>query len=93
MFSLYDLFPFSPLEGTQIMYGIFKPGYHYQEDMFVHERSKKEYCILFQGELDVVIGEDICSLTAGSAIAFDCTKEHGYINKGDEDAVVCFVLI
>ncbi len=93
LFSLYDLFPFSPLEGTQIMYAIFKPGYHYSDGMFVHERSKKEYCIVFKGNLDVVVGDQTCSLTSGSAISFDCTKEHGYINTGEEDAVVCFVLI
>lgn len=93
LFSLYTLFPFSPLDGVQVLYGIFKPGYHYKPDMFIHESSHKEYCIVFQGQLDVVIDGTTYSLEKGCAIDFNAKQEHGYINTGDENAIVCFLLV
>lgn len=93
LFFLYTLFPFSPLDGVQVLYGIFKPGYHCKTDMFIHESSNKEYCMVFQGQLDVIIDGKTYSLKKGSAIDFNAKQEHGYINTGSEDAIVCFLLI
>lgn len=93
LFKLYNIFPFSPFVGIQVFYGVFKAGYHYQPSMFIHESSGKEYCIVFKGELDVVIGSKTYHLEEGSGIDFDSQEEHGYINQGKEDAIVCFLLI
>ncbi|AGA68931.1 putative transcriptional regulator [Desulfitobacterium dichloroeliminans LMG P-21439] len=93
LFKLYNIFPFSPLDGIQVFYGVFKAGYHYEPPMFIHESSGKEYCIVFKGELDVVIGSKTYHLEEGCGIDFDSQEEHGYINGGKEDAIVCFLLI
>lgn len=93
LFSLYNVFPFSPLDGVEVFYGIFKAGYHYDPPMFIHESAQKEYCIVFQGELDVVIGTQTYHLSAGCGIDFDAHEKHGYINSGTSEAVVCFLLI
>ena len=93
LFSLYNVFPFSPLDGVQVFYGVFKPGYHYTPPMFIHESAKKEYCIVFQGELDVVIDDQTYHLSSGCGIDFNAHEKHGYINCGTSDAVVCFFLI
>ena len=93
LFKIYNIFPFSPLDGIQVFYGVFKPGYHYHRSKFVHESSSKEYCIVFKGELDVVIGSKTYHLKEGCGIDFDSHEEHGYINQGKEDAIVCFLLI
>ena len=52
-----------------------------------------EYCIVFEGELDVVIGSNTYHMEAGCGIDFDSHEEHGYINNGQSDALVCFLLI
>lgn len=93
LFKIYNIFPFSPFDGIQVFYGVFKPGYHYEPSMFIHESSDKEYCIVFKGELDVVIGSKTYHLKEGCGIDFDSNEEHGYINRGKEDAIVCFLLI
>ena len=92
-FQLYNIFPFSPLDGIQVFYGRFNAGYHYQPSMFIHESSRKEYCIVFEGELDVVIGSNTYHKEAGCGIDFESHEEHGYINNGQSDALVCFLLI
>jgi transcriptional regulator with XRE-family HTH domain len=93
LFKIYNIFPFSPFDGIQVFYGVFKPGYHYEPSMFIHESSDKEYCIVFKGELDVVIGSKTYHLKEGCGIDFDSNEKHGYINRGKEDAIVCFLLI
>lgn len=93
LFTLYNIFPFSPLDGVQVFYGVFKAGYHYNPPMFIHESSNKEYCIVFRGELDVVIGPKTYHLFEGCGIDFDAHEEHGYINCGTSETVVCFLLI
>ena len=93
LFLLYNIFPFSPLDGIQVFYGVFKTKYHYQPTMFSHESSSKEYCIVFKGELDVVIGSKTYHLGEGCGIDFDAHEEHGYINTADSDTIVCFMLI
>lgn len=93
LFTLYNIFPFSPLDGVQVFYGVFKAGYHYNPPMFIHESSNKEYCIVFRGELDVVIGPKNYHLFEGCGIDFDAHEEHGYINCGTSETVVCFLLI
>lgn len=92
LFELYNIFPFSPLDGIQLFYGRFSAGYHYLPSMYIHENSKKEYCVVFQGELDVVIGSNTYHLQEGCGIDFDAQEEHGYINTGEKDALVCFLL-
>ncbi len=93
LFALYNIFPFSPLDGIQVFYGVFKPGYHYKPSMLIHENSNKEYCIVYKGEIDAVVGEKAYHLEAGCAIDFDPHEPHGYINSGEEEAITCLLLI
>ena len=92
LFTLYNIFPFSPLDGVQVFYGVFKAGYHYNPPMFIHESSNKEYCIVFRGELDVVIGPKTYHLSEGCGIDFDAHEEHGYINRGPQEPAGFFFL-
>lgn len=92
LFSLYNMFPFSPLDGVQIMYGIMKPGYRHEDGGFIHESNAKEYCIVFEGQVEVEIDGIKMSLNEGCGIEFDPKKPHGYTNIGETDARVCFML-
>ena len=87
---LYCIFPFSPLSGFEFFYGIFKPGCNYSSGH--HKNSTKEYLLISQGELDLVIGSKTYPLKAGSAIEFDSRQDHTYINKGDTDAIAHFII-
>lgn len=92
LFSLYNMFPFSPFDGVQIMYGIMKPGYRHQDGGFIHKNNSKEYCIVFKGEIEVDIDGAKMNLKEGCGIEFDPRKPHGYTNNGDTEARVCFML-
>ena len=92
LFTLYNIFPFSPLDGVQVFYGVFKAGYHYNPPYVYSMRvPTKSICIVFRGELDVVIGPKTYHLFEGCGIDFDAHEEHGYINCGTSETVVCFL--
>ena len=44
------------------------------------------------GEVEVAVGGNIYHLKKGTAVAFDASAEHKYINNGIEDANMYFVL-
>ncbi len=87
---VYCIFPFSPLSGFELFYGIIKPGCNYSSEN--HKNSKTEYLLVSQGEIELVIGVNTHHLKAGSAIAFDSRENHKYINNGKEDAIVHFII-
>lgn len=87
---LYCIFPFSPLSGFEFFYGILKPGCNYSA--VHHKNSNKEYLLVSQGEIDLVVGTKTYHLKAGSAIEFDPKENHTYINKGEIDAIAHFIV-
>ena len=48
--------------------------------------------MVFQGEIEVVVGANTYHIKAGSGIDFDSKEDHAYINRGEVDALVCFML-
>ena len=87
---LYCIFPFSPLSGFELFYGILKPGCNYSA--VHHKNSSKEYLLVSQGEIELVIGAKAYRLKAGSAIEFDPKEDHTYINNGKVDAIAQFIV-
>ncbi len=87
---IYCIFPFSPLSGFELFYGILKPGCNYVSEN--HQNSCTEYLSVSQGEIDLVIGTTTYNIKAGSAIAFDATEDHRYICKGKVDAIIHFLV-
>lgn len=88
-FRMYCLFPFSPISGYDLCYGIIKPGCHY--DSGKHINIGTEHLLVTQGELELVIGSNTYHIKAGSAIAFDSQQPHVYVNNGDTDVIVCLL--
>lgn len=84
------IFPFSPISGFELFYGIIKPGCNYSAEY--HKNSSTEYLFVFQGELELVIGTNTYQIKAGGSISFDSTENHKYINNGDEDVLVHFLV-
>lgn len=87
---LYCIFPFSPLSGFECFYGIIKPGCNYSA--VHHKNSIKEYLMVSQGDIELVIGANTYHLNAGSAIEFDPREDHTYINNGEVDALAHFII-
>lgn len=87
---LYCIFPFSPISGFEFFYGIIKPGCNYSA--VHHKNSNKEYLLVSQGEIKLVIGANTYPLKAGSAIEFDPREGHTYINDGEIDAIAHFIV-
>lgn len=90
LISIYCIFPFSPISGFELFYGILKPGCNYYSES--HVNSISEYLIVVQGEIELETASNTYSIPAGSAISFDSKKDHKYIHKGIEDAKVLFIV-
>lgn len=88
--QVYCIFPFSPISGFEVFYGILKPGSDYTTGP--HKNSNEEYLFISQGEIDLNIGTKTYHLSAGSSIVFDSTQDHSYVNNGKENAVAHFII-
>lgn len=91
-FVVYCLYPFSPLNGMELFYGIMKPGCCYTSEM--HKNSGKdamEYMLVAQGEVELTVSGHVYELSAGSAISFSAKEPHSYRNKGDCDVIAYFI--
>ena len=88
--QVYCIFPFSPISGFELFYGILKPGCNYPS--VNHMNSNTEYLLVSQGEIELVVGANTYRIKAGSAIAFDSKENHKYINNGQVDAIVHFIV-
>lgn len=90
LMNIYCIFPFSPLSGLELFYGILKPGCNYYSES--HINSVSEYLMVVQGEIELQTGSAVYHIPAGSALSFDSRKEHKYIHRGTEDAKVLFIV-
>lgn len=90
LINIYCVFPFSPISGFELFYGIVKPGCDYYSES--HANSVTEYLMVVQGEIILETGSSTYTVPAGSAVAFDSRKDHKYINKCDENALVLFIV-
>lgn len=86
---IYSIFPFTPVTGFEMFYGVFKPGCNYKSK---HVNSKTEYLMVAQGEIELTIGDKTYTIGTGSSISFDSNKTHIYKNIGDNDATIFFVI-
>ena len=90
LFLIYCIFPFSPISGFECFYGILTPGCNYSA--VHHKNSNTEYLLVSQGEIELIIGAKTYHLKAGSAIEFDSKENHTYINNGEVDAILHFII-
>lgn len=90
--TIYNIVPFTPLNGVQVLYAIIEEDNDHSEN-FTHDNHSKEFCIVFQGSLEVTVDGHTYTLNEGCSMEFDPRKEHKYVNIGKEKAKVCFLLI
>ncbi|MEZ8284862.1 XRE family transcriptional regulator [Vibrio splendidus] len=87
---IHSIFPFSPVSGYEVFYGIFKPGCNYSNDN--HTNSTTEQLFVTEGELQMIISDRTYLIPAGSSLSFDSLDKHRYQNVGDVDAKVTIIV-
>lgn len=87
---IHSVFPFSPMSGYEVLFGIFKPECNYSDDN--HANSTTEQLFVTEGELTMEIGGKIYALPTGSSLSFDSTDKHRYMNRGTVDAKVMIIV-
>lgn len=78
----------SDLSGSQlqILYERYQPGADTGQSMLSHDAE--EGGIVLQGRLDVTVGEQSQTLSAGDAYRFNSHLPHRFRNTGNEDCLV-----
>ncbi|MDR9827264.1 XRE family transcriptional regulator [Vibrio sp. FNV 38] len=87
---IHSVFPFSPMSGYEVFFGVFKPGCNYSDDN--HGNSTTEQLFVTQGELTMEVGKNTYRIKAGCSMSFDSSEKHRYINDGDIDANVMIIV-
>lgn len=90
--EIYCMVPFSPTSGIsyEFFYCIFHSGCNYVSDG--HKNSVSELIFVFQGELDLQVGNDCYHVSEGSVISIDANCVHSYINKTDKPIkLICLI--
>lgn len=70
----------------QILYERYRPGADTGQSMLSHDAE--EGGIVLQGRLEVTVGEQIQTLSAGDAYRFSSKLPHRFRNTGNEDCVI-----
>ena len=70
----------------QILYERYKPGADTGQSMLSHDAE--EGGVILQGRLEVTVGEQVQTLSAGDAYRFSSTLPHRFRNTGNEDCLI-----
>lgn len=70
----------------QILYERYKPGADTGQSMLSHDAE--EGGIVLQGRLEVTVGEQVQTLSAGDAYRFSSNLPHRFRNTGNEDCLI-----
>lgn len=83
-----------PPRGTRIRVNTFAPGHLDGRGLQspVHRTASVDYGIVLAGEITLVLDDSEVTLRAGDVVVQRGT-DHAWANRGDEPAVVCFVLV
>ena len=73
----------------ELFEGEFDPGCDHVSEG--HRANSREYVYLFEGRLELVLGEEALALEPGDMVGFDSSRRHEYRNVGDCVARVLFV--
>lgn len=80
-YRVYSIFPFDPRRKFEIYIVEIEPGFaHISEH---HNEGVEEYITVMEGQLDMLINEDIFHVSAGNSIRFLANKTHTYSNPGN----------
>ena len=89
----YKLYPFFPYEGDRRfeMYSIDieKGGLLNAEP---HRDGTEEYLTVFQGQMTIIVNGEKYIINKGDSLRFKADKPHGYINSGDQLAMISMVI-
>lgn len=78
-YTLYPVFPFDPHTKFEMYRVELQPGCVFEAEPHL---KGEEYVIVFEGELQLSIGDETYLIAQGDALKFKADKPHVYINKG-----------
>ncbi|MBU2703363.1 transcriptional regulator with XRE-family HTH domain [Sporomusaceae bacterium BoRhaA] len=84
--AAYPLFPYDDNRKFEIFTIFLQPGCTHSSNP--HNDGVEEYIIVTEGQLDLVITENVYKLQKGDALSFPANKKHSYQNSSDTP--VCF---
>ena len=76
-------------KSMQPLYKVVKPGGG-SEGLYSHQGE--ELGILLEGTLELTVDNQVYELEAGDSFYFQSTRQHGYQNRGEVDAVLIWVI-
>lgn len=88
-YRIHGYFNVAENRDFELFAGEFDPGCDHVSEG--HRANSREYVYLFEGRLELVLGDETFALDAGDMVGFDSSRRHEYRNVGDCVAKVLFV--
>lgn len=86
LMKIFPQFIFDSIRGFEMFILELKPGCNHVSDP--HDHGVEEYIIVFEGTMDITVGENVYVLNKGDAIRYFADQKHIYRNISDKP--VCF---
>lgn len=87
----YTLFPFDPVRNFETFYIEFDSGCKHISNK--HNDNVEETILVLRGKLDIILNEQIITLSEKQAIRFAANIEHTYQNYYDTPCCVCNTIL
>lgn len=79
-YRLYPIFPFDSTKHFEIYTVEIEPGASLEAE--AHGKGVEEYITVFEGELELKVGDETYKIYNGESVNFQADKPHGYHNTG-----------
>lgn len=89
-FRIYPLFPYTPERSFELFYAEISPGGGSSSE--AHQAGSWEYVTVFEGELELYVGDKPYTVPQCHAIGFAADVPHSYHNPGAIRVVFCDTL-
>jgi XRE family transcriptional regulator, regulator of sulfur utilization len=89
-YKLWSIFPYDEAKGFEIYRNEIEKGGSLEAEP--HGIGTTEYITVFQGELEIRVGEESYIITQGQSIKFDANKYHAYSNQKSEKIQMSMII-
>lgn len=80
-YHVKNIFPFDPQKHIEVYVKSIEPGKCLESEG--HREGIEEYIMVFEGQLEIIIGETMYQLSLGDSMKFKANCPHSYKNIGD----------
>lgn len=90
LFKLYPVFPFEAGRNFEILHIEMKPGA--ESISLPHDSGTEEFVLVYEGEMTLVVGEEMLHIHKGQSIRYKADQKHGYVNHSHKMVSLCMVI-